>query len=75
MEGPTSKKTKKATKEGKPYNEHQVPKPLLVTRNISNKERGGPPRKTPSLEEPSFITITHFKIETIYTCCNTINTL
>jgi hypothetical protein len=75
MEGPTSKKTKKASKKGKPYKKHQVPKPFLVARSILNKERGGPPRRTLSLEEPSFITITHFKIETIYTCCNTINTL
>ncbi len=75
MEGPMSKKTKKTTKEGGPYKEHQVLKPLFVVRSISNKERGGPLERTPSLEEPSFITITHLKMNTVYTCCNDINTL
>jgi len=32
MKGPTTK--------GKPQGEHQVPKPLLITRSISNKGRG-----------------------------------
>jgi hypothetical protein len=39
MEGLMSKKTKKTTKEGKSHKEHQVLKPLLVARNISNKKR------------------------------------
>jgi hypothetical protein len=35
-----SKKTKKTTKEGEPQGEHQVPKPALITRSISNKKKG-----------------------------------
>jgi hypothetical protein len=31
----------KTTKEGEPEREYQVPKPPLVTRSISNRERGG----------------------------------
>jgi hypothetical protein len=42
MEGLMSKKTKRTTKEGEPHKEHQVLKPLLVARSISNKERDLP---------------------------------
>jgi hypothetical protein len=41
--------------------EHQVPEPLLVTRSISNNERGGPLERMLSLKEPSPITTTCFK--------------
>jgi hypothetical protein len=53
MEGPTSKKTKKSTQEGEPQREHQVPKPRLAKRSISNKEREGPPERTRSLRSIS----------------------
>jgi hypothetical protein len=41
--------------------EHQVPEPLLVTRSISNNERGGLLERMISLKEPSPITTTCFK--------------
>ncbi len=45
MEGPMFKKTneapKRGPKRGESQGEHQVPQPLLVPRNMSNKERGG----------------------------------
>jgi hypothetical protein len=37
----------------------------LVTRNILNKERGGTPKRTLSLKEPSPNTTTLFKIEIV----------
>jgi hypothetical protein len=61
MEGPTSKKTKEP--KGEPQGEHQVPKPPLVARSISNKERGGPLERTPTLKEPSPTATTLLKIE------------
>jgi hypothetical protein len=54
---------KRSTKEGKPLGNIKFPKPLLSTRSISNKEKGGPPERMPSLEEPSLASITHFKIK------------
>jgi len=39
MEGLTSKKTKRTTKEGKPQGEHQVPEPLPVVISISYRIR------------------------------------
>lgn len=38
-----------------------------IARSILNKERGGHSEWTPSLKEPSLITITSFKINNIYT--------
>ncbi len=64
-------KDKKSTKKGEPQREHQVLEPLLVTRSISNKERGGPLERTPNIEGLSSTAIAHFKIETTYTSCNT----
>jgi len=40
MEGPTAKKTNEPPTRANHKREHQVPKPLLVTRSISNKGRG-----------------------------------
>jgi hypothetical protein len=41
-------------------------------RNILNKERGEPPKRTPSLDELSLIT-THLEIESAYAQCNITN--
>jgi hypothetical protein len=41
---------KRTTQEGEPQREHEVLEPPLVMRSISNRERGGPPERTPSLE-------------------------
>jgi hypothetical protein len=54
---------KRTTQEGEQQKEHQVPEPPLITKNISNKERGRPLERTPSLKEPSPITTTCFKIK------------
>jgi hypothetical protein len=74
--------TKRTIEEGEPQREHQVPKPPLVARCISNKERGEPLQMTPSLEEPSLsleepslIATTHLKIEIACACCNIVDTL
>jgi hypothetical protein len=50
------------------------PSPPIV-RNILNKERGGTPKRMPSLEEPSPIIITRLKIKVVYAHYNAINTL
>jgi hypothetical protein len=42
MEVSMSKKTKEPSERGEPQWEHQVTEPPLVTRSISNKERGEP---------------------------------
>jgi hypothetical protein len=39
MKGPMSKKTKEPPKKGESQGDHLVPKPPLVARSISNKER------------------------------------
>jgi hypothetical protein len=49
--------------------------PFPVTRSISNRERGGPPERRPSLEELSLVTIPCLKIETTYTRIVTIDIL
>jgi len=56
---------KRTTQEGEPQKEHQLPEPPPIARSISNKERGGPLERTPSLEEPSPIA-TCFKTEITY---------
>ncbi len=43
--------------------------------SISNKERGGPPERRPSLEKPSPSATSRLRIKIAYTCCNTIDTL
>jgi hypothetical protein len=48
--------------------------PPLVTRNISNKEKGRTHEKTFNLEEPSPTITTCFKIEVAHTRCNATNT-
>jgi hypothetical protein len=57
MERPTtsSKKTKEPPKRANHKGEHQAPKPrpCLVARSISNKERERPRERRPSLEQPS----------------------
>jgi hypothetical protein len=68
-----SKKTKEPSERGEPQWEHQVTEPPLVTRSISNKERGEPFERTPNLEGASPIAIAHLKMEFPCTCCNTIN--
>jgi hypothetical protein len=65
---------KRTTQEGEPQREHKVPKPLLIARSISNKERGRPPERMLDLDKSLFIAIPRFKIETAYTHCNAINT-
>jgi hypothetical protein len=46
-----------------------------VVRSISNKEKGGPSKKMPSLEDPSPITTTpRLKIDIAYGCCNIADT-
>jgi hypothetical protein len=45
MEGLASKKTKEPSNKVNYYREHQVLETPLVTRSISNKERGGPPER------------------------------
>jgi hypothetical protein len=62
MEGPTSKKT------------DEPPKRENHKRNIWNKERGGPPERTPNLDKPSPTTPSCLKIEIACACCNTTNT-
>ncbi len=44
--------SKRKFRECPPQSEHQVPRPLPVARSISNKERGEPPKRRPSLDEP-----------------------
>ncbi len=63
-------KKKKSTKKGEPQKEHQVLEPLLVTRNISNKEGGRLLERTPSIEGPSSTARTHLKTKSAYACCN-----
>jgi hypothetical protein len=53
----------RATKEGELQREHQVPEPHLVARNISNKERGGAPKRIPNLQKPSPMATTRLKIK------------
>jgi hypothetical protein len=55
-------------------NEPLSTKTSLVTCSISIKERGGNPKKTPSLKKPSF-TIIRFDMEVAYGLCKTNNTL
>jgi hypothetical protein len=55
--------------------EHEVPEPPLMARSISNKEKGGPPERRASLEEPSPIATACLKIETTCAHCNTTDTL
>jgi hypothetical protein len=66
---------KRTTQEGEPQKEHQVPEPPLVTRSISNTERGRPLERTPSLKEPSPTTTTCFKIKIAYAHYIAIDTL
>jgi hypothetical protein len=61
---------KRTTQEGEPQREHEVLEPPLVIRSISNRKRGGPPERTPSLEKPSPITTSRLKIKIAFTCCN-----
>jgi hypothetical protein len=70
MKGPTSKNSKNLLKKSEPQREHQVLEPFLITRNISNKERGGPFQRTPSIKGPSSTTIAHLKIKIAYAHCN-----
>jgi len=46
-----------------------------IARKILNKERGGTPKRMPSLDEPSPIIITHLKIKVVYVRYNAIDTL
>jgi len=72
-EGPMFKKTKQPLKGT--AREHQIPKPPLVTRSISNNETGGPFERTPNLEEPSPTAMSSFKIKTTWVHCNAPDTL
>jgi hypothetical protein len=74
MEGATSRKTNEPPKRANHKGNIKFMNPLLSQKNISNKERGEPPERMPSLDEPSPIATTHFKIEIAYACCNAINT-
>jgi hypothetical protein len=66
---------KGTTSKGKLQRQHQVPKPLSLAKSISNKERGGPPQRRPSLNEPSPNATTCSKIEIICACCNAPHTV
>ncbi len=66
---------KRTTQEGEPQKEHQVPEPPLVTRSISNKERGRPLERMPTLKEPSPTTKICFKIKITYALYIAIDTL
>jgi hypothetical protein len=46
-----------------------------IARSILNKERGGTPKRMPSLDKPSPIIITHLKIKVVYACYNATNPL
>jgi hypothetical protein len=46
-----------------------------IARSILNKEKGGKPKRMPSLDKPSPIIITHFKIKVVYAHYNVINTV
>jgi hypothetical protein len=46
-----------------------------IVRSILNKERGGTPKRMFSLDEPSPIIITHFKIKVVYAHYNAIDTI
>jgi hypothetical protein len=72
-----SKKTKEPLQRSnhKSQGEHQVSELPHVTKNTSNKERGGPSERTPSLEESSPIARAHLKIEITYTHYNVTNIL
>jgi hypothetical protein len=59
MEGLTSKKMKEVAKRVYHKGNIKFPNPPSIARSISNKERGGPPERTPSLEELSCI-ITYY---------------
>jgi hypothetical protein len=48
MEGPMFKKTEESLKKANYKGEHQVPKPPLVWKSISNKEREGPLKGRPA---------------------------
>jgi hypothetical protein len=72
MEGHASKKTNEPPNLVDHKGNIKFSNPLLVARSISNKERGGPPKRTPSLDEP--IARTHFKIKTTCTHYNIIDT-
>jgi hypothetical protein len=41
-----------------------------IERSTLDKERGGTYKRMPSLDEPSPIITTHFKIKVVYTCHN-----
>jgi hypothetical protein len=53
MEEPTSKKTNEPHKRVNHKGNIKFSNPLQATRSISNKERGGPPERRPSLDKPS----------------------
>jgi hypothetical protein len=44
-------------------------------KNILDKEKGGKPKKMPSLDEPSLIITTHLKIKVVYTHYNAMDIL
>jgi len=46
-----------------------------IARSTLNKERGGTPKRMPSLDKPSPIIITHLKIKVIYARYNAIDPL
>lgn len=64
----------KSSKKGWLMETNQVFEPPFIMKNISYNEREGTYKITFSLEEPSFIIITCFEIETAYACCNATNT-
>jgi hypothetical protein len=67
MEGPMSKKTKEPPKRANHKGNIDFLNPSHVARSISNRERGGLPKRRPNFEELSFVTIPRLKIKTTYT--------
>ncbi len=45
-----------------------------IARSMLNKERGGTPKRMPSLDKPSLIIITRLKIKVVHACYNGIGT-
>jgi hypothetical protein len=62
MEGPVSKKTNEPPKRVNHKENIKFLKCLSFVRSISNKEREGPPKRKPSLDEPSLTTTTHLDL-------------
>jgi hypothetical protein len=63
VEGPTSKKTKEPPKRVNHKGNIKFLSPFLLRKAYQIRKGGRPPKRMPSLEEPSPTTKAHFKIE------------